>query len=173
MIPGYELATLDPRAAREARGDIEDFHHLYCHTLDSGEIERWPEFFTTDCFYEVIARENVEAGMPVGLIYCEGRSMIRDRAYAVKHTQMFAPRYLQHFVTNVMVRSMQQHSTGEEIKALSNYLLLQTLVESPTTILQAGRYYDTFLRQEGRLLLKERHCVYDTSLIANDLVFPI
>lgn len=176
MIPGYELATIDPHVAREARGEIEDFHHLYCDTLDSGAIERWPEFFVDDCFYEVIARENVEAGMPVGLIYCEGRAMVRDRAYAVKHTQMFAPRYLQHFVTNVMVRSIRSirsHAAMDEIKAQSNYLLLQTLVESPTTILQAGRYYDTFERNQGRLLLKERRCVYDTSLIANDLVFPI
>ncbi len=64
-------------------------------------------------------------------------------------------------------------ATGDAIKAQSNYLLLQTLVDGPTTIQQSGRYYDTFVRANGRLLLKERQCIYDTVLIANDLVLPV
>lgn len=168
-IPGYERATVDPRVAREARFDIEDFHSVYCDLLDLGDLERWPEFFTEDCLYVVTARENAEAGMPVGLIYAEGRAMIRDRAFAVKHTQMFAPRYLQHFVSNVMVLSVHDG----QIRAQSNYQLLQTLVEGPTTLLQSGRYYDTFVRHNGALLIKERRCIYDTTLIANDLVLPV
>ena len=58
---------------------------------------------------------------------------------------MFAPRYnLLHFVSNVRVLE----ASGDEIKAQSNYLLLQTLVDGPTTIQQSGRYYDT-LRARG------------------------
>ena len=167
--PGYEQQAVDRALAREARLDIEEFHNRYCDVVDAGDLEQWPTFFTEDCLYEVRARENVDQGLPVGLIYCEGRGMIRDRAYAVKHTQMFAPRYLQHFVTNVSVRAI----AGNEIRARANYLLLQTLVESPTTMHQAGRYYDTFVRRDGALLLKERRCIYDTTLIANDLVYPI
>ena len=33
--------------------------------------------------------------------------------------------------------------------------------------------YDSFLRVEGKLKLKERQCIYDTVLIANDLVLPV
>jgi anthranilate 1,2-dioxygenase small subunit len=168
-VPGYELTEVEPGAARAARLDVEDFHARYCHTLDLGDLEDWPAYFTDDCLYVVIARENQEAGMPVGLVYCEGRGMIRDRAYAVKHTQMFAPRYLQHFVSNVLVC----RADASEIRAISSYMLLQTLVESPTTLHQSGRYFDTFVRRDGRMLIKERRCVYDTTLIANDLVYPV
>ena len=119
--------------------------------------------------YRVTARENADAGLEVGLVYADSKAMIRDRAFAIQHTQMYAPRYLQHFVTNVRVFEAR----GETIKAQANYLLLQTLVEGPTTIHQSGRYYDTFVRAAGKLLLKERQCVYDTVLIANDLVFPV
>ncbi len=169
MIAGYEIAAIEARAAREARADIEDFHNLYCNTLDLGDLALWPDFFTEDALYVVIARENVEANLPAGLVYAEGRAMIRDRAFAVKNTMMFAPRYLQHFVSNVTVLSI----AGEQIRSQSHYLLLQTLVEGPTTIQQAGRYYDTFVRGGKQLLLKERRCVYDTTLIANDLVMPV
>lgn len=169
MLKAYERTAVDAAAARDARAEIEAFHADYCNLLDTGDLEHWPEYFTEDCFYIVTARENVDANYRVGLIYCEGRAMIRDRAFAIKHTQMFAPRYLQHMVSNILVLGVD----GGTIRARSNYLVLQTLVEGPTTILQAGRYFDTFVRSGGRLLIHERHCVYDTTLIANDLVYPI
>ncbi len=168
MYPGYDGDPADPATVRELRLEIEEFHSAYCWTLDSGALDRWPEYFVEDAVYRITARENVEAGLPVGLVYADSKAMIRDRAFALQHTQMYAPRYLQHFVSNVRVIA-----PGEKIRAQANYLLLQTLVDGPTTIHQAGRYYDTFVRRDGRLLLQERQCVYDTVLIANDLVMPV
>ena len=169
MYRGYDMAPADPKTTRELRLEIEEFHGEYCWTLDCGDVERWPEYFTEDAVYRITARENADAGLPVGLVYADSRAMIRDRAFALKHTQMYAPRTMQHFVTNVRVLEAK----GGTVKAQSNYLLLQTLVDGPTTIHQSGRYYDTFVRENGRLLLKERQCVYDTVLIANDLVLPV
>jgi anthranilate 1,2-dioxygenase small subunit len=169
MVPGYDLPPADPRETRELRMEIEEFHADYCWLLDCGDIEKWPEYFTDDAVYRITARENADAGLPVGLVFADSKAMIRDRAFAIKHTQMYAPRSMQHFVTNVRVLQAKDAA----IKAQSNYLLLQTLVDGPTTIHQAGRYFDTFVRAGGRLLLKERQCVYDTVLIANDLVLPV
>src|SRR3954467_412216 len=169
MYPGYDMPAADPRATRELRLEIEEFHAAYCWTLDSGALEKWAEYFTDDAVYRITARENADAGLQVGLVYADSKAMIRDRAFAVQHTQMFAPRYMQHFVTNVRVLEVR----GELIKAQANYLLLQTLVDGPSTIHQAGRYYDTCARSGGKLLLKERQCIYDTVLIANDLVLPV
>jgi anthranilate 1,2-dioxygenase small subunit len=169
MYPGYDMVPPDPRETREARLEIEEFHADYCWTLDCGDIERWPEYFTDDAVYRITARENADAGLRVGLVYADSKAMIRDRAFAIKHTQMYAPRTMQHLVTNVRVLQV----AGDEVKAQSNYLLLQTLVDGPTTIQQSGRYYDTFARKGGKLLLRERQCIYDTVLIANDLVLPV
>lgn len=166
-LAGYDLQAPDPRQVRELRLEIEEFHVEYCHALDGGDLERWPSFFTEDAVYRITARENADAGLPVGLVYADSRAMLRDRAFAIQHTQMFAPRNLLHLVTNVRVLS------ASPLRAQSNYLLLQTLVDGPTTIHQSGRYYDTYVRVDGRLLLRERQCVYDTVLIANDLVYPV
>ncbi len=169
MYAGYDMPAVDAKSVRDLRLEIEEFHTEYCNVLDQGALDRWVEFFAEDSLYRITARENADAGLRVGLVYAEGRGMIRDRAFAIMHTQMFAPRYMQHFTSNVRVISVE----GGLIKAQTNYLLLQTLVDGPTTIHQSGRYYDTFVRENGCLLIRERQCVYDTVLIANDLVYPV
>lgn len=169
MFAEFNATVGNPEALRALRLEVEEFHYEYCNALDSGRLLDWPEFFTPDALYRVTGRENADAGLPVGLVYCDGRGMLRDRAKAVAETQMYAPRYLLHAVSNVRVVA----ANGPEIKAQANYFLYRTLVEGPTTLHQAGRYYDTFLRVDGRLLLKERQCIYDTDLIANDIVYPV
>ncbi len=169
MLAGFAAAPVARDVARAARLDIEDFHTEYCAVLDAGRIADWPRFFTEDAVYRITARENADAGLPVGLVYCEGLGMIRDRAFAIATTAMYAPRYLLHVVTNTRVLAVE----GGVVAAQSNYLVLQTLIDEKTTIHQAGRYFDRFVRSGERMLLKERHCVYDTLLIDNSLVLPV
>lgn len=159
----------DRSALREARFDVEDFHYEYCANLERGEIERWPDFFTDDAMYQVIARDNAESGLPLGLIYCEGKGMLRDRAYALRHTEMYAPRYLQLRVSNVRVLGLD----GPRITAESSYLLFETLVDEPSRVQQVGKYYDVFVRNGNGLLIASRKAVYDTVIINNCLVFPV
>ncbi len=173
MYAGYDMKAPDPRSVRELRFEIEEFHTEYCNVLDRLALEEWVEFFADDALYRITGRENADAGLLVGLVYAEGRGMIRDRAFAVMNTQMFAPRYMQHFTSNVRVVAVEGTGEGQRIKAQANYLLLQTLVDGPTTVHQSGRYFDTFVRRGDRLLIQERQCVYDTLLIANDLVYPV
>ena len=169
-VAGFPAGAVAQAPFRELRREIEEFHAEYCYVLDNGKIEEWPRFFTEDALYRITARENAEAGLPVGLVYCEGLAMIKDRAFAIAHTAMFAPRYLRHMVTNLRVTGRDAQGL---ISAEANYLMLQTLVDEDTGILQAGRYFDRFLRASAGLLLRERHCVYDTLRIDNSLVYPV
>jgi anthranilate 1,2-dioxygenase small subunit len=164
--------TDDPLARHALRLDIDAFHAEYCHVLDEGDLQLWPEFFVDDCFYSVTARENFDAGLPVGLIYCEGKGMLKDRAFAIMNTAMFAPRYLRHFVTNTRIIGILADGA---IEAQANYILLETLHDNPKgSIHQAGAYRDVFERQpDGRLLLRRRVCVYDNLLVPNALVLPV
>ena len=98
--------------------------------------------------YTASPRENADLGLPVGLVYSEGRAMMHDRAVAISRTQMFAPRYMLHMVSNTRVIS---ESADGEIQAQAAFLLMQTLVEGPTTLHLAGTYYDRYTRQDGVL----------------------
>ena len=166
----YVPQTLPVARAIALRHEVEAFNAEYCAMLDTGSVERWPEFFVEDCIYRITARENAELGMPVGLVYAQGRAMLHDRAIAISRTQMFAPRYNLHMVSNTRVTS---ESASGEIAVQANFMLLQTLIEGPTTIHMAGSYFDRFVRDGDRLMLKERQVIYDTTIIANDLVYPV
>ena len=171
-IAGLKVGT-PPLAAGERlklRTEIEEFNSDYADALDSGDLDAWPQFFTEDAFYRIQSREDAEAGLPVGLVYCEGRAMILDRAYAIIHMLMYEPRYYRHLVTNTRVLSVAADGI---IAARSNYLLLETNLDQDTKILQAGQYLDEFRRETGKLLLRSRNCVYDSLIVQTAIVTPV
>ena len=149
---------------------IERFNTDYCRALDDGRLHDWVEFFTEDACYVVSGRENHDAKLPVGLVYCEGKGMLKDRALAILETSMFAPRYLRHFVTNTYAEPQDDGT----IVAGANYMLTQVLMDQPTTTLhQVGCYLDRFVFENGELKLQERRAIYDNLLLNNDLVYPV
>jgi anthranilate 1,2-dioxygenase small subunit len=159
-----------PASLRELRLEIEEFNAEYAAVLDAGRVQDWPQFFAEDAIYRITGRENADAGLPVGLVYCEGMGMLRDRALAISRTTMFAPRYLLHQVTNTRVLAVDPSG---EISAQANYALFETLVDEKTTLQQVGRYHDRFVRLDGRLKLKARHCIYDSLIIDTALIYPV
>jgi 3-phenylpropionate/cinnamic acid dioxygenase small subunit len=172
--PGIATAVPADRARlRELRTLVEEFHCEYAGVLDRGAVEQWPAFFTEDAVYRVIARDNLEAGLPLGLMLCEGMGMLKDRAFAIAHTEMFAPRYVQHHISLIRVLGMEAGGTEELILAEANYLVYETLIDEPTRLLQAGKYRDKFVQRGEGLLLRERECVFDSVMVPNCVVYPI
>ena len=151
--------------------EIEDFNSAYAAALDDGRLDDWAEMFTDDAFYVIISRENADRGMPVGLVYCENKGMIQDRAFAVEKTEMFAPRYLRHIVGNTQILG---HADNGDICARANYVVVQVLFDRPEAKLhQVGVYHDRFRRVGEQLKLAERRCVYDNLLVDNALCLPV
>jgi anthranilate 1,2-dioxygenase small subunit len=167
-----------PAATRHAALDalllhheVDQFNAAYAAALDEQRLADWVEMFTEDAFYIVISRENADKGLPVGLIYCDSKAMIYDRAFALEKTAMFAPRYLRHIIGNLQV-------FGEEgqgaIRARANYAVIQVLYDRPEAKLhQVGVYHDVFRRVDGVLKLAERRCIYDNLLVDNALCLPV
>jgi anthranilate 1,2-dioxygenase small subunit len=167
-----DAGSLDSRLqALLLHHEIESFNARYGQALDEQRLADWTEMFTDDALYVVLSRENFDRGLPVGLIYCENKRMIHDRAFALMETSMFAPRYLRHIIANQVVLSAESNGT---VKARANYVVLQVLFDRPdATLHQVGVYYDVFRRVGGALKLAERRCVYDNLLVPNALCVPI
>ena len=170
--PLSAATVVDPRLeAVLLRHEIETFNTLYAAALDEQRLMDWVELFDDNAHYVVLSRENFERNLPVGLIYCENKGMIRDRAFALKETAMFAPRYMRHLIANLAVEAEASDGT---IAARANYVVLQVLFDRPdATLHQVGTYYDRFRRTAKGLKLVERRCVYDNLLVPNALCLPV
>jgi 3-phenylpropionate/cinnamic acid dioxygenase small subunit len=151
------------------RHEVEELHAAYAYCLDHGNIDDWPDFFTDDCLYKMVSRENYDLGLPLGTMFAEKRGGAQDRVTAVKQTTVYHERYLTHLITNTRI-------LGEKngvIEASSNYVVLETLPNQYTQILNAGRYLDKIVRQKGRLRFREKICVFDTVLVPASIIYPV
>ena len=120
----------------ETRLAVEDFLYAYADCLDHGEIEDWADFFTDDCTYTLISKENYDLGLPLGTIFAEKKGGILDRITAVTQTTVYHQRALTHMITNTRVLS----DDGETVEMTANYAVLETLPNQYTKILNSGRY---------------------------------
>jgi len=82
---------------------------------------------------------------------------------------MYEPRYLRHVISGIRVTG--QSADGIAVEA--NYAVFETLVDALTRVFNVGRYLDRIVREDGRLKFAEKHCVFDSLLIPNSLIYPL
>jgi 3-phenylpropionate/cinnamic acid dioxygenase small subunit len=148
---------------------VQELYDAYVTCLDDDDLEAWPEFFTDDCFYQVIPRENWDRDLPLATLRCESKAMLRDRVVSLRETSFYAPRYTRHLWSALRI-------TGTDdgvIRTQANYCVLETLVDEATKVLSAGRYIGLVVRDGERLRFKEKHCVFDSVVVPTSLVYPI
>ena len=64
----------------------------YAATLDAGDWQRWPDFFTEDCSYRLQPRENFDRGLPLATLAFESQGMLRDLAQSARQLHSGGPR---------------------------------------------------------------------------------
>jgi len=163
--------TCTERTSRIAglRAELRDLYDDYALCLDENRLEDWPEFFTEDCHYRVLSRENHDAGLPLGLIYCMNKNMLRDRVTAIRETTMFEPRSLRHFISGVTVREDQ----GQTLVAQANFAIMESLSDREPCVSMVGRYLDRWRATDAGWRLTYRDCVYDNYRVLTSLIVPV
>ena len=169
-----ETVLASPSPARtvvdiETRVALAELNADYAACLDEGRFEAWPDFFTEQCRYRVVPRENHERGLPLGTIDLHSRGALMDRVYGVQSTLWHAPYYQRHIVGPVRITG----TDGAVILAEANYLVIRTKRDLPSEVFNAGRYIDRVVRTPQGLLFDERICVFDSELIPNSMIYPV
>lgn len=155
--------------AEAGRSEIETLTAAYVHALDDGALERWPGFFTQDCLYKVVPRENYENDLPLAVWYCRGRGMLQDRVTAIRETQLFAPRLLRHVTGNLLILGVEDGA----LRAVTNYAVYESVPDRPSAVYNVGRYLDRIVLEDGQLKFAEKLCVFDTDSVPTSLIYPI
>lgn len=153
----------------EDRLRVEDLYAAYAACLDDARFADWPDFFTDDCTYRIVPRENYDRGLPLSTLSFESKGMLRDRVYAVTETLFHEPYYQRHIVSGLLVRA----DDGDGFRVQANYVVIRTKAGAPSEVYNAGRYLDRIVDDGGALRFREKICVFDSELIPNSLIYPI
>jgi anthranilate 1,2-dioxygenase small subunit len=151
------------------RLELEQLYTDYVHCLDADELERWPDFFTEDCFYRVTSAENFEAGLPLGLIHATSRNMLRDRVSALREANIYEPQRYRHLVSSIRIVG----DRGETIDLVTNFLVVRTMQEGDMALFAAGRYVDRVVCAGEGWKFARKEVVLDSRQIDTLLAIPI
>lgn len=152
----------------DVRFGIMDLYAAYTAALDEGRYKDWADCFTARAEYRLTTKENHERGLPIAIIYCDGKGMIEDRAFTTAETTISQPRALRHIVSGM---SVQADGDGNRVGA--DFLILQTMLDRMTEVVMSGRYIDRVVIDDERLLFESRVCVTDTLLYPTSIVAPV
>src|SRR5213079_2427670 len=102
---------------------VERLHARYAHALDEGRLEDWPEFFTENGRYRITTAENEERGLPLPVLYAEGRAMLRDRIASLRHANIYEPQRYRHLVSATVVEEID----AARVKSVANFLVIRVM----------------------------------------------
>lgn len=149
--------------------ELHQLQESYIHALDNGRLEDWPEFFTDDCLYEIVPRENADAGLPIGVIYCDNKKMLRDRVLSLRHANIYEDHTYRHMTSGLVFKALDDNT----VEAESSYVVIQTLQDGESFVYQAGRYLDLVVRTAAGWRYAKRRVIYDTLRVPTLLATPI
>lgn len=153
----------------DLRFAVVDLYAAYAACIDDGRFDDWPEFFTEDAWYRIVARENFDRELPLSVVSLKGKPMMRDRVYGISSTIFHAPYYQRHIVGMPVLTISEDHV----VRATTNYAVFRTKRDMDADIYNIGQYYDEIVQGEGGLKFRKKFCVYDNDIIPNSLIYPV
>jgi anthranilate 1,2-dioxygenase small subunit len=149
--------------------DLHRLQERYVTAIDSDRLEEWPAFFTEDGVYEIVPKENADCGLPMGIMHCFGRPMMRDRIVSLRQANVFEPHTYRHMTSGLEFTRVDDNSVDMQ----SSYVVVQTLTHGETRLYQAGRYFDRVVRTRDGWRYQYKRAIYDTSRVQTLLVTPV
>jgi anthranilate 1,2-dioxygenase small subunit len=146
--------------------EVEQLHARYAHALDDDRLEDWPNFFTEGGIYRIATAENEARGLPLPVVYCEGRKMLRDRVQSLRHANIYEPQRYRHILSSVLI----EENKGC-IKSTSSFLVVGVMGKGESTLFATGRYRDRISAKE--MLYEERVVVCDSRRFDTLLAIPL
>lgn len=151
------------------RLEIQALLDAYTDAIDNDRLEEWPTFFTDDALYEIIAKENEDAGFPIPLLRCDNAAMRRDRVISLRHANIYEKPVYRHFLSGLMLAPVEAGT----VLLRCSYLVVNTSQEGDSAIYQTGLYRSRVVRREDGFRFAEKRVIYDTLRVQTLLAYPI
>jgi anthranilate 1,2-dioxygenase small subunit len=158
-------ANLGADVRRKIEGLIAD----YAHAIDDDRLEEWPDFFTDDCSYRIINRENHAKGRRVGIMDCSSKGMLRDRILALREANVYEPHCYRHMQSGMRITGNDDGAYQVE----TSFVIVRTMQEGDMSVFCAGKFVDEIVFDGDMPLFRKRLVVTDSNRIHTLIVIPI
>ena len=146
---------------------VERLHARYAHALDADRLEEWPEFFTEKGRYRIATAENEARGLPLPVLYAEGRAMLLDRIASLRHANIYEPQRYRHMASSFLLERVNDRV----VQSTSNFLVVRIMQDGATMLFASGRYLDRIALPEMKY--EERVVVCDSRRFDTLLAIPL
>jgi anthranilate 1,2-dioxygenase small subunit len=148
---------------------ISGLHATYVRLIDDDRLEAWEELFAEPCRYQITTRENVERKLPLGLLECTSRGMLRDRIEALRRVNVYEAHTYSHQISGLAVEPRDDGTFA----ARSNYLVIRTTADGEMMLFSAGVYADVIVIDGTTAKFRERIVIAESRRIDTLLVRPL
>jgi anthranilate 1,2-dioxygenase small subunit len=148
---------------------VERLLARYAACIDDDRLEDWPGFFTADCRYQIISRENYEKKLPIGVLFANSRGMLTDRVTALREANIYEAQHYRH----ILSPSLMLASDGAIVAAQTNYQVIRIMRDGATMLFSTGRYLDRIALGGAEPLFAEKLVICDSRRIDTLLAIPL
>lgn len=146
----------------------------YGALLDLGQYEEWLALFDEECRYQVLPRENADAGLAAALVFCDSRAMLEDRLRALQEANKYNLHTDRHLVG--LPRILRAEARGlprGEVEVEAPFAVFQTDQEGGTILFATGLYRDRLVTKRGALRIRDKLVLLDTFAVPSLLATPL
>lgn len=141
----------------------------YARCIDDNRLEEWPAFFADDCLYKVTTAENYNEGLEGSVMFADSKAALADRILALREANIYERHSYRHILGAPSVLSQAGGVTSSE----TSFIVIRIMRDGWTDLFETGRYIDKYIDADGKLLLKQRLVICDSSRIEVLLAIPL
>jgi anthranilate 1,2-dioxygenase small subunit len=117
---------------------------------------------------QIITRESHEAGLPIGILYCDRSAMMEDRVRALRTVNIYEPHSYRHLLGRPRFETQ-----GDGFAVRSNFCVFCIAQDGDTVTFATGRYLDRIVEDDGALRFGSRRAVLYSRWVDILLVLPL
>ncbi|WP_295553664.1 nuclear transport factor 2 family protein [Limnohabitans sp. Rim8] len=148
---------------------IMAFHSAYAQSIDSDQLESWPDFFTADALYRITHIENEQENLPAGIVWADSRAMLEDRVTALREANIYERQRYRHMIGIPQLLS----ASAETADSSTPFMVARIMATGETQLFATGVYRDRFVKVNARLLLAERVAICDSTVTDTLMALPL
>jgi 3-phenylpropionate/cinnamic acid dioxygenase small subunit len=150
---------------------VLDLNARYVQAIDDNRLEAWPDFFLDDGRYRITTAENIERGLPIGMMYAVSRAMLRDRVRSLRDANVYEAQHYRHIVGAPSVAMLGDGA----VRAQTSFMVARIMHTGETTLFATGRYDDRIVLADADATARfaEKLVILDSRQIDTLLAIPL